>query len=80
VLVAYDGSKDNCGWYRGQMRCVADDDGIGGFVIVAFKDPPTGSVEALEGNGNLPATDTATTRQSRRRTARCRRPCSSSSS
>ena len=28
-------------------------------MIVAFKDPPTGSVEAAQGDGNLPATDTA---------------------
>ncbi len=59
VLVPYDGSDKNCGWYRGQMKCVADDDGVAGFVVVAFKNPPTGSVEALEGGGNLPATDTA---------------------
>jgi hypothetical protein len=59
VLITYSGSDDNCGWYRGEMRCVADDDGVAGFVIVAFKDPPTGSVEAAQGDGNLPATDTA---------------------
>jgi len=59
VLITYSGSDDNCGWYRGEMRCVADDDGVAGFVVVAFKDPPTGSVEAAQGDGNLPATDTA---------------------
>ena len=59
VLITYTGSPEECGWYRGELVCRPDEDGTGGFVLVAFKDPPTGSVEAQTGGANLPATDTA---------------------
>ena len=59
VLVTYTGSDEQCGWYRGELVCRPDDDGTGGFLLVAFKDPPTGSVEAETGGANLPPTDTA---------------------
>jgi len=59
VLVTYTGSDEECGWYRGDLVCRPDEDGTGGFVLVAFKDPPTGSVEAQTGGSNLPETDTA---------------------
>ena len=61
VLVTYTGSDEQCGWYRGELDCRPDDDGTGGFLLVAFKDPPTGSVEAETGGSNLPPTDTAPT-------------------
>jgi hypothetical protein len=59
VLVTYAGSDEQCGWYRGELDCRPDEDGTGGFLLVAFKDPPTGSVEAQSGGSNLPPTDTA---------------------
>ncbi len=59
VLVTYTGSDEECGWYRGELVCRPDEDGTGGFVLVAFKDPPSGSVEAQSGGSNLPPTDTA---------------------
>ena len=59
VLVTYTGSDEECGWYRGELVCRPDEDGTGGFLLVAFKDPPAGSVEAQNSGSNLPATDTA---------------------
>jgi hypothetical protein len=59
VLVTYTGSDEECGWYRGELVCRPDADGNGGFVLVAFKDPPSGSVESQTGGSNLPQTDTA---------------------
>ena len=58
VLVTYTASDEQCGWYRGELDCRPDDDDTGGFLLVAFKDPPTGSVEADTGGANLPQTDT----------------------
>ena len=59
VLVTYTGSDEQCGWYRGELDCRPDDDGTGGFLLVAFKDPPAGSVQAQTDGSNLPPTDTA---------------------
>ena len=56
-LVTYTTDVEACGVLGEQRRCVPDDDGIGGFTVVAVMDSPTGG--SLPAGATAPPTDTA---------------------
>ena len=56
-LVTYTTDIVNCGILGVRRTCVPDDDGIGGFTVVAVLDSPTGG--SLPAGATVPATDTA---------------------
>ena len=56
-LVTYTTDGENCGVIGDRRTCVADDDGNGGFTIVAVLDSPTGG--SLPAGATAPATDTS---------------------
>ena len=56
-FVTYTTDIQNCGVIGDRRTCVADDDGIGGFTIVAVLDSPTGG--SLPADATAPATDTS---------------------
>ena len=56
-LVTHTTDGENCGVIGDRRTCVADDDGNGGFTIVAVLDSPTGG--SLPAGATAPATDTS---------------------
>jgi hypothetical protein len=56
-LVTYTTDIENCGVLGDQRTCRPDDDGIGGFTVVAVMDSPTGG--SLPADATTPPTDTA---------------------
>jgi hypothetical protein len=57
-LVTYTTNVENCGVLGTQRTCRPDDDGIGGFTVVAVMDSPTGG--SLPADATTPPTDTST--------------------
>ena len=56
-LVTYTTDVEACGVIGAHRRCVPDDDGVGGFTVVAVLDSPTGG--SLPAGATAPPTDTA---------------------
>ena len=57
-LVTYTTSVEACGVLGDLRKCVPDDDGVGGFTVVAVMDSPTGG--SLPAGATTPPTDTTT--------------------